>query len=179
MFSYYGSKSKIVKKYPKPEYDHIVEPFAGSARYALEYWDRDVTLVDKYNVIIKIWEYLKRASAKDIESLPELERGDRIPDYLCEEEKYLLGFAVNRGSPHPKNVYTTWAARDKEITRHKKRILANLEKIRHWNFICGSYESLEITGGGLTLWTLLIRRWANFIHTRKLITAIWGSGAVR
>ncbi len=43
MFSYYGSKSKIVKHYPPPEYDTIIEPFAGSARYALMYYNKNVT----------------------------------------------------------------------------------------------------------------------------------------
>lgn len=32
MFSYYGAKTKIVDYYPKPLFDKIVEPFAGSAR---------------------------------------------------------------------------------------------------------------------------------------------------
>ena len=30
MFSYYGSKSKIAHLYPAPQYDRIIEPFAGS-----------------------------------------------------------------------------------------------------------------------------------------------------
>ena len=29
MFSYYGSKSKIVHLYPTPKFDKIIEPFAG------------------------------------------------------------------------------------------------------------------------------------------------------
>src|ERR1035437_5563422 len=117
MFSYYGSKSKIIQYYPEPQYDHIIEPFAGSARYALKYWDREVTLVDKYEVIVKVWKYLQQASVKDIEALPELKLGDRLPDSLSPEEKLLLGFALNPGSVQPKNVYTTWAARDQEINR--------------------------------------------------------------
>ena len=52
MFSYYGSKSKVVDLYPRPKFDKIIEPFAGSARYALKYFDRDVLLVDKYEVIV-------------------------------------------------------------------------------------------------------------------------------
>lgn len=143
MFSYYGSKSKIINKYPEPLYDHIIEPFAGSARYALKYWDRQVTLVDKYRVICDVWNYLINASHKDIESLPELERGEKLPEYLSREEKLLLGFAMNPGSSRPKPSYSVWAARDKEITRHKKRILENLDKVRHWKVIHGSYDVLE------------------------------------
>jgi site-specific DNA-adenine methylase len=33
MFSYYGSKSKIIDHYPAPKFNKIIEPFAGSARY--------------------------------------------------------------------------------------------------------------------------------------------------
>jgi len=35
MWSYYGSKSKVVKHYPKPKYDLIIEPFAGAAWYSV------------------------------------------------------------------------------------------------------------------------------------------------
>ena len=44
---YYGSKSKIVNKYPEPEYGKkIIEPFAGTAQYSLKYWDRDIVLIE-------------------------------------------------------------------------------------------------------------------------------------
>lgn len=73
MWSYYGNKSKLVNKYPPPRYDRIIEPFAGTARYALKYGaDRDVTLVDAYDVIVKIWRYLIQASKREISKLPEL-----------------------------------------------------------------------------------------------------------
>lgn len=65
MWSYYGSKSKIIDVYPPPEYDKIIEPFCGTARYALKYWDREVLLVDKYDVIVKIWHYLQQAGERD------------------------------------------------------------------------------------------------------------------
>ncbi len=59
MWSYYGAKTSIVDYYPKPKFDKIIEPFAGTARYALKYFDRDVLLVDKYDVIVKIWRWLQ------------------------------------------------------------------------------------------------------------------------
>jgi hypothetical protein len=31
MWGYYGSKSKIVNKYPEPEFGKIIEPFAGKS----------------------------------------------------------------------------------------------------------------------------------------------------
>jgi hypothetical protein len=56
MWSYYGAKTNIVQYYPKPKYDRIIEPFAGTARYSLRYFDHDIFLVDKYEVVVKIWQ---------------------------------------------------------------------------------------------------------------------------
>ena len=57
MFSYYGSKSKIVDYYPPPKHKRIIEPFAGSARYSLKYFDREINLYDKYPIVIEVWHY--------------------------------------------------------------------------------------------------------------------------
>lgn len=54
MFPYYGSKSIVARLYPPPVYDRVIEPFAGSTRYALRYFDRDVLLVDKYEPVVRI-----------------------------------------------------------------------------------------------------------------------------
>ncbi len=46
--------------YPPPKFDKIIEPFAGSARYSLKYWQKDVTLIDKYEVIVRTWKWLQQ-----------------------------------------------------------------------------------------------------------------------
>lgn len=79
MFSYYGSKSKIIHLYPPPEYDRIVEPFAGSARYALHYAEREVVLLEIDTVVYGIWDWLiNDATVRDIQGLPKLKRGDDL-----------------------------------------------------------------------------------------------------
>ncbi len=50
MFSYYGSKSKIIKYYSTPKHDTIIEPFAGSAQYSFHYWDKQVILIEKFKL---------------------------------------------------------------------------------------------------------------------------------
>ena len=103
MFSYYGSKSKIVDYYPPPKYGKIIEPFAGSARYSLKYWDRDVLLVDKYSVIVDVWNYLKNVSEKDILGLPILKTGENVNDFkLSDIEKKFLGFIIVGGLESPR-----------------------------------------------------------------------------
>lgn len=141
MFSYYGSKSKMIKFYPKPECDKIIEPFAGSARYALEYWEKDVLLVDNYDKIIRIWHYLQKASVKDIESLPELTYKQSLDDYkyLSDDERLLMGFMVARGVRRPQKIVQKFS----NIDIDKRRIIKNLHKIKHWKIELGDYKKIE------------------------------------
>jgi len=143
MWSYYGSKSKIVHLYPKPKFDRIIEPFAGTARYSLLYWDHDVILVDKYEVIVKIWRWLQKCSPKDILSLPVLKLGDRITRDMfdCDEQLWFMGFIIGTAGSSPRKQVTEWG--EIEIPRTVKRIASQLYRIKHWNIIHGSYECLK------------------------------------
>lgn len=140
MFSYYGSKSKLVDLYPAPKYPKIIEPFAGSARYSLKWWDRDILLVDKYEVIIRIWHYLQQASEKDILGLPDLKCGEIVPQYLAEDEKLLLGFLIASGDATIRHKVASF--RGIGIARDLRRIAGDLFKIRHWQIKQGSYEDI-------------------------------------
>jgi len=144
MFSYYGSKSKIVDLYPSPRFGKIIEPFAGSARYSLKYFDREVLLVDKYPVIVDLWDYLKSASEKDILSLPDVNMGDDIREMgLDPGARLLIGFCINGGSTEPKSIGTDNINRNfNSWNRDKKRIARELYKIRHWEIRLGSYEDI-------------------------------------
>lgn len=141
MFSYYGAKGKIVGLYPKPQFDTVIEPFAGSARYALKYFDREVVLVDKYKTIIDVWKYLQQASEKDILGLPELQRGEIIPESLAQVEKDFLGFLVCNGLESPRKKVSTFEGVN--VARDLKRTAKQLFKIRHWKLIHGEYDCVE------------------------------------
>lgn len=141
MWSYYGSKSKIVDLYPPPKHDRIIEPFAGSARYSLMYWQKEVLLVDKFDTIVNMWKYLQSASKKDILDLPDMDNreSDNLNNFnLSEDEKNLIGFCIGRGSPHPRNKpgkYNSWK-------EDKKRIANDLHKIKHWTIQLGTYDEI-------------------------------------
>ncbi len=140
MFSYYGSKSKIAKEYQRPEYDTIIEPFAGSAAYSMLHHKKNIILIEKNAVIVKLWTWLiNDATETGILSLPDLKPNDLISDHteLTEEEKYLMGFAMNRGSACPKNKVKLFSDGWKNT---KKKYAANLKKIRHWKVIEGDYR---------------------------------------
>lgn len=147
MWSYYGAKTNIVGLYPKPKHGNIIEPFAGTARYSLKYFDRDVLLVDKYEVIIKIWKWLQLCSENDILTLPRrIKPKETLDDYKfdCIEAKWLMGFLVSYGVEAPRLIAT-----DKHLHRPNFinfsliRISKQLFKIRHWKFLHESYENIE------------------------------------
>ncbi len=142
MFSYYGSKSKVVDYYPPPKHGLIIEPFAGSARYALKYWDREVILNDKSEVITGIWRWLQECSVDDILRLPDLKKGDKLDavKFDCQAQRWLMGFISGRGLYMPAATVSEWG--ETEITRAKKRIIANLHKIKHWKILDGCYSEL-------------------------------------
>ncbi len=106
MFYYYGRKEKIFSYYPKPKYGTIIEPFAGSAAYSMNYYDRDVILVEKDKRIADLWAYLIDVSSDEILSLPLLVKGQSLNDeqfnYLTDNQKSLIGFFLNPGSAQPK-----------------------------------------------------------------------------
>jgi site-specific DNA-adenine methylase len=144
LFSYYGSKSKIIKYYPRPAFGTIVEPFAGSARYSLLYPKKVVILNDLDEVIYNIWNYLIHASEEDIKKLPDIKKGESLEDLdILQVEKDLLGYMVRRGNSKPGSVWSDWAYKGNEIEKSKKKIRFNLPNIRHWKVTCKSYEELD------------------------------------
>lgn len=143
MFSYYGSKSKIIDYYPPPKHKKIIEPFAGSARYSLKYWDRDILLVDKYPIIIEVWNYLKTASKNDILKLPILKHGENFKhnQYLSDIEKKFYGFITKAGSTGER--YSVGTMQGVNVGSDLKKIADQLYKIKHWEIRLGSYDEVE------------------------------------
>jgi len=149
MWGYYGSKASIIKHYPAPRYDTIIEPFAGTAQYALKYHDHNITIVDKYDVIVRIWKWLQRCSPNDVLGLPRLKCGENVDNFTwdCEEAKWLVGFIIVGAPAQPKKTASKWKTVIRPNTQNYKlkMIAENLCKIRHWNIICGDYRDLPNT----------------------------------
>jgi hypothetical protein len=147
MWSYYGSKTKIAALYPKPKYHKIYEPFAGTAKYSLLYFDNDVTLIDAYEPIVKIWHWLQSCSKKDILSLPILKKGESIKDikFDCEGQALFMGYMVGRGLSRPQFKVSPFVASEKQyhFEFSYKRIAADLFKIKHWKIIHADYASIK------------------------------------
>ena len=187
MFSFFGSKSKIIKKYPKPKYNVVIEPFAGSARYALEHWDKQIILFEKDVKVFGVWEYLLQASKQDILSLPDVPNKTVLESIhgfseLSKEEKWLIGFCCNGGSAQPKNVsgnynFNSW-------NKDKVRISESLYKISHWKIYNTSYVDIGTQYKELATWFIdppyeAKGKWykenkINYPHLRKWIDGLNG-----
>lgn len=147
MWGYYGSKSKIVDKYPPPLHSKIIEPFAGTAQYSLLYWDRDVHLIDKYDVIVNLWKWLQKFSKNDILSIRRLKFGENTDNFKwdCQEQKDLIGFIITGSPSMPKKTASKWKTIIRPNTQEYKLnyIADNLEKIRHWKITLGDYNFVD------------------------------------
>jgi hypothetical protein len=143
MWSYYGAKTNLIKYYPPPKYGKIIEPFAGTARYSLKYFDRDILLIDKYDVIIKIWKWLQSCSPNDILKLPRFKPGQAVNDFTfdCEEAKMFMGFIIGCGAERPriKGADRKIINRPNHVNYNLKRVASELFKIKHWKILKADY----------------------------------------
>jgi site-specific DNA-adenine methylase len=140
-FGYYGGKWRdALKHYPAPRFNTIVEPFAGSAGYALRYHHaKRVFLFEKDPVVAGVWDYLiNKATTNDILTLPNVPlRGSVEKLEVCAEAKALIGFWLNRGVSMPRKKPSRWM-RDEirpgsfwgERVRHT--IASQLHLIKRW-----------------------------------------------
>jgi site-specific DNA-adenine methylase len=136
MFYYYGRKKQIAKYYPSPNYDTIIEPFAGSAAYSLyqDNWQKQIILIEKDEKVAGVWDWLiNEASIEEIKKLPDLQIGEKSSEFLH------IIHAVTKMAFHFKTIKVTPVlARNWEIS--KRLFAANLHKIKHWQIICADYS---------------------------------------
>ena len=137
MFYYYGRKKQIAKYYPIPNFDTIIEPFAGSAAYSLyaNNWKKQVILIEKDEKVSQIWDWLiNHATVEEIKCLPDLKVGEKSSEFLH------IVHAATKMAFHFKTIKVTPVLeRNWEISR---RVFAeNLYKIKHWQIINGDYTT--------------------------------------
>jgi len=151
-FSYYGGKWRVAPRYPPPEHEIVIEPFAGAAGYSLRYADRRVYLFDKDEVVIGLWKYLIGVSEDEIRSLPDIELDKTTHDYpLIPEQKWLIGWWCNPGTSRPRIRPSSWMKNRSSGLLYwgsgvRERIAAHLWRIRHWKAEVCSYDHIPIEG---------------------------------
>lgn len=152
-FGFYGGKWRdALKHYPPPSFETIVEPFAGSAGYALRHADRRVVLCEVDPVLVAVWRYLIRVRPEEILTIPDLELGQTVDDLgICEEARWLVGFWLNRGAAGPRRSPSKWMREGIRPgsfwgDRVRRTIASQVGLIRHWQVFNCSYEDCPVTG---------------------------------
>lgn len=150
-FTYFGGKYRAAPKYPNPQYETIIEPFAGSAGYSLRYPERKIELYDLDETVIGTWQYLISVSEDEIRSLPVYDgTWQSVEDLsIAPEAKWLIGWWLNKGTTRPSKTPSKWV-RDANGNNGenywgegiRERIASQLSGIRHWKAVHSSYVDI-------------------------------------
>lgn len=147
-FHYYGSKWRAVPRYAPPIEDLIIEPFAGSAAYALCYPRKKVWLNDLDPKIAALWEYLIAADKEEILSIP-LVKDEIGLRRLPPEQRILIGFWWGKALVQPATKPTGWLTEGKPLyevqywgAARRQRIAEQVGQIKHWKITQMHYEDL-------------------------------------
>lgn len=149
-WSFYGGKSRIAHRYPKPEYPVIIEPFAGGAGYSLLHSANveQVILNDLDPKTCEMWRFLQRGDARKwIDQVPNyVEPGQKV-DQLGDWPPGLLAILqaeANQGTQGAKGIHnqiTKVGARC--WPRIRPKLLEAYHKVADWIILEGSYEELN------------------------------------
>lgn len=142
MFNYFGSKYWLARRYPEPQHDLIIEPFAGSAQYSLCHWQRRVILVEKDPRIYAIWQYLQKSTSRQILALPVPAPSEEIR-HRIPEARDLIALCMNRGTSKPQRVAGSWPQLPALWQRKKEIIAGGLHKIKHWKIYNRDYTRVR------------------------------------
>lgn len=105
-FGFFGSKHRIVKHYPAPRHETVIEPFAGSAAYALLHHDKKVVLVERDPAVASVWRYLIDATEEQVLKLPLIPDAETLVSSLVpmgSPEWLLIGFNIHSGEARPRD----------------------------------------------------------------------------
>lgn len=153
--SYYGGKSKIAHLYPNPQYDLIVEPFAGSAAYS---WlhrrdpatgrSRGVWLNDLDARTYSIWNLLTSPDALSIVEayVPDnVLAGQRVSDIIPADYPGLVEICraeANQGTQGARGVHDQITSMGAKCWKVKRKLREVIPEVAHWRITNVSYEDL-------------------------------------
>jgi site-specific DNA-adenine methylase len=145
VLNYYGSKVNSAHRYPEPQHELIVEPFAGGAGYSLRHRTKKVVLFDYSADVVSAWQWLIKAPQEHILELPLLQPGEEVPAHLPHGARCLIGFATMLIGARPQMQMVPCSARVPSSFwgANRRAALAELApQIKHWQAHLGHYSTI-------------------------------------
>lgn len=151
-FTYFGGKYRAAPRYPAPQHDTIIEPFAGAAGYSLRHPDKRIILNDLDPHVAGTWDYLINVSSSEIEALPVYDRTWETVDdltHLPQEARWLIGWWMNKGTTQPSKSPSKWMRTAEDLGENywgpgvRARIARQVEHIRHWEVTSEHFRDME------------------------------------
>lgn len=150
--SYYGGKSKIAHLYPSPDYKQIIEPFCGSASYAVRYSTHNVWINDLNEDTFHMWEFLISPHAEaDIKRfVPEaIPTGLTIGELVPKDAPYGLQLIMHYQAVHGTGG-TKRRPEHNQVARFgvvrwpvvRPRLLWIAARVKHWKVTNLDYRDL-------------------------------------
>jgi len=140
-FYYYGAKHKLAAKYPRPQHDTIIEPFAGSAAYSVR-WATDSTRVILYDLdpaVVQLWHQIQNMTKADLDTISRHVQNDQRTNMLILAGH--AGSAAFKAIANGKTSTITPRIRNRwEMA--KQRIWRALPRIRNWEIVHGTYSDI-------------------------------------
>lgn len=138
LFKWFGSKWQSAKRYPKPEHEHIVEPFAGGAGYSLNHVDKKITIWDADPNLTTLWNWLIHAATSDnIQTIPiNVPVGTDIRSLgLSDGQAMLLKHWQRTNNVGDCWTISPWGHLPGQWTENTRaRVAEQVNAIKHWEF---------------------------------------------
>jgi hypothetical protein len=155
LFKWFGSKWNASKYYPTPAHSCIVEPFAGSACYALRHSNRQVIIAEANEQVRHLWDWLiNHATESAIRDIPcDLPIGLDLRELGMSYGQTLLVKMWQRTN-NVGNCWTVspWGNKPGQWTPNARaRVAEEHHLIRHWKVhSCGITLLRTIQGNDIT-----------------------------
>jgi hypothetical protein len=152
--SFYGGKFNMAQRLQGPRHDHVIEPFAGGAGYSCYWLPKHVTLIERDEAVAGVWKYLTKVKEAEFLQLPIVTDVGELPDSICQEAAWLIGFRMNRGIQVPGKTLCNWGRLAKAgIKSHSTEFVGQPteNQIHEYN------KSARNKGGDEQFWSAALR----------------------
>lgn len=135
-FKWFGSKWSSAKRYPKPEFPLIIEPYGGGAGYSCNNAELSVIIMENHPRLIDLWSWLiSEASPSNIMEIPiNVPEGTDIRTLgLSYGQQLLLKTWQRTNNVSECWTISQWGNKPGQWTAStRSRLAEEVEAIKHW-----------------------------------------------